>query len=673
VWLLTVVPRVSAALRHHWIVTGMIAVLLMPVFMTRLPSWSPGPLTRYVPVPSTPHPGSLIAFPAAESESFARATSVPVQSVSDAPAAVVAAPVPPSQEFPIVPVLWLAGSFLLGVRILFAAATWRRAVRSASLLPGQSRMDVRLTSRASSPVSGGLWRPVVLLPPESMDWPADRMNAVLAHEEAHLHRRDAWWLLLGHILCAAQWFNPLAWLLHRRAAILREEACDAVALQRGVPAAAYADALLALASPGGLSAAASPMARRTGLERRIRAVLNPAGLHPSSSRAAAIVSVVLLCALTLCASVLRSQEKPVPTPVPDSADDAALKQPLAFFDYSKDLSGEVILDPGGWTSPPTNVGATIAFAETLDFCIRVKKLLETNDLHVFLTRSDAAICSQEERIRLIKEHANAIVLSIQPGDYEEHGHQGMAAGVAVARSGPSLSRSVILAHNLLTKFAQPSDLRLPPVYLSKDTLIAASTQDTAAVILHTGSASRSETAWRNLVFNTVESCRDSLRNAESPTGKRAQMFLKNEQAAAKMSIMLLLNGRTAIGTSNGMRSDEGSGIAVVELNRTPCVVRWIADQVDYTLGGGKNIDAISLSGSAAMQILASDTEITGTEITGADRISCSLPKQTMHLEGQFQLKCLESLIKGARNDSSADLSAFGPSTFTRCSLQSLRK
>src|SRR5690606_18119326 len=101
----------------------------------------------------------------------------------------------------------------------------------------------------------------LVLLPEAVDWPEERIRAVLLHELAHIRRND--WLvqLLAGVLRAVYWFNPLVWLACARLRLESERACDDAVIGHGVNRTAYAAQLLALARavnprmPDGLPAA----------------------------------------------------------------------------------------------------------------------------------------------------------------------------------------------------------------------------------------------------------------------------------------------------------------------------------------------------------------------------------------------------------------------------------
>ena len=82
-------------------------------------------------------------------------------------------------------------------------------------------------------VTWGAFFPVILLPAGAGAWHGDRIRIVLAHELAHLARRD--WLiqLLAETGRAVNWFNPLYWVACARLRRESEYACDDIVLDLG--------------------------------------------------------------------------------------------------------------------------------------------------------------------------------------------------------------------------------------------------------------------------------------------------------------------------------------------------------------------------------------------------------------------------------------------------------
>lgn len=80
-------------------------------------------------------------------------------------------------------------------------------------------------SRLSGPISFGVFRATIVLP-ENMNDDAEKREAILAHEIAHLAGRDPAWHLLADIACAALWWHPLAWWARRQLHVASELVAD---------------------------------------------------------------------------------------------------------------------------------------------------------------------------------------------------------------------------------------------------------------------------------------------------------------------------------------------------------------------------------------------------------------------------------------------------------------
>jgi hypothetical protein len=142
-----------------------------------------------------------------------------------------------------------------------------------------SRYRVKLVRGLKVPACLGGPRPVVLLPVESIDRSPWQLEAIIRHEEAHISRGDHFWISLGYVLCAFQWFNPLAWLLLRRFRLESEIAADDAVLLSGCRASDYAELLLDFntQSKTNLSPMFAPMLiAKSGFANRLQAVLSPA-------------------------------------------------------------------------------------------------------------------------------------------------------------------------------------------------------------------------------------------------------------------------------------------------------------------------------------------------------------------------------------------------------------
>lgn len=159
------------------------------------------------------------------------------------------APMAPSgTALPWVVALWAAGACIMFSRMAVGLAWVRRLRHSpqgADHVAWQSRLDalalhfglrrhvaLRLVDALDSPVSAGWWRPVVVLPASLLTrMPADLIEALLAHELAHIHRHDYVVNLLQSAIEALLFYHPVTWWLSRRIRIEREQIADELATE----------------------------------------------------------------------------------------------------------------------------------------------------------------------------------------------------------------------------------------------------------------------------------------------------------------------------------------------------------------------------------------------------------------------------------------------------------
>lgn len=174
--------------------------------------------------------------------------------------------------------LWLGGLALQLARSLAsyweAARLVRRAVRFETA-SDSAGIDIRITGELAAPAMFGWRRPVILLPADAGQWPAARLDAVLAHEGAHIRRGDGVVEAIVQLALAVHWFNPLVRRAACRLRAARELACDERVLAGGLDAGAYAMALVhaARATLARPRRALLEMARGRELERRVRTLL----------------------------------------------------------------------------------------------------------------------------------------------------------------------------------------------------------------------------------------------------------------------------------------------------------------------------------------------------------------------------------------------------------------
>lgn len=92
-------------------------------------------------------------------------------------------------------------------------------------------VELMVSREINTPAMLGWRRITILLPPEYTQWSTDQLQAVLAHELAHVARRDGLWRTIAALLQSLHFYNPLAHLLARRFILEQELAADRLACQ----------------------------------------------------------------------------------------------------------------------------------------------------------------------------------------------------------------------------------------------------------------------------------------------------------------------------------------------------------------------------------------------------------------------------------------------------------
>ncbi len=207
--------------------------------------------------------------------------------------------------------VWLAGFLVMAGYFVLSALLLRRRVRGAA----ETEKGVRESAAVPSPFVFGVFRPVIYLP-DGLD-PSVR-EYVLAHERAHIGRRDHLIKPLAFLLLAVYWFNPLLWLAYGLLSRDIELACDEKVLSQLGPDAKkpYSQALLA-AVTFHRHVAACPVAfgegRLTGRVKNILSWKKPALWITLASLL--VCAVLAVCFLT---DPARDEKAPEPAEEPVS-------------------------------------------------------------------------------------------------------------------------------------------------------------------------------------------------------------------------------------------------------------------------------------------------------------------------------------------------------------------
>ncbi len=156
-------------------------------------------------------------------------------------------------------IIWSAGVLVGLGRLLLCAGRVRRLREGVGPLPpalarrlprlvetlGMSGFcRVFVSARVEQPLVFGLVKPVVLLPASLVTrLPTDMLEAIIAHELAHIRRFDLWVNLSQRLVETAFFYHPAVWWLSRRVSAERELCCDARAVRVTRRAVRYAQTL----------------------------------------------------------------------------------------------------------------------------------------------------------------------------------------------------------------------------------------------------------------------------------------------------------------------------------------------------------------------------------------------------------------------------------------------
>ena len=159
-------------------------------------------------------------------------------------------------------------------------------------------LRMRFSRAVSSPVTIGSG---VLLPYECLEWDAEKLRMVLAHERAHVRQGDFYLQLLAGIYSAVFWFSPLGWWLKNKLSDLGEVISDHAGLDEAASCASYAQVLLEFAAmprPNqmSLNRIGVAMANSRNLSQRIERLLNESSFRQAfaDGRKRMFVAVLLV-------------------------------------------------------------------------------------------------------------------------------------------------------------------------------------------------------------------------------------------------------------------------------------------------------------------------------------------------------------------------------------------
>ncbi|WEY37733.1 M56 family metallopeptidase [Paraburkholderia sp. SUR17] len=228
---------------------------------------------------------------------------------------------------------WLVAAWLVGVAAMSCRLTagllwvrqighafpawpdprWQGYMSTLAVRCGLSRpVTLCVATHLTSPLTIGWWRPLVLVPAVLLTrMPPDLLEAVLAHEVAHIKRADYLVNLLQSVSEALLFFHPAVWWLSRQIRIERECVADQIAgtlIQSPRRLALALEQLDALQSTSARYAPVAQSARGGHLLDRIRRLCHPV---PPSPHWVACVPAITVCFVALCVTAQTLWQVPV--------------------------------------------------------------------------------------------------------------------------------------------------------------------------------------------------------------------------------------------------------------------------------------------------------------------------------------------------------------------------
>ena len=165
--------------------------------------------------------------------------------------------------------VWLVGIAALLIYTLISFLRLKSKIGTAILL----RNNIYQSEAVVSPFVLGIIKPKIYLP---FNMNGQDMEHVIAHEQAHLRRKDHLWKPLGFLILTLHWFNPMVWLGYILLCRDIELACDEKVVKElnNEQRADYSEALLACSVNRRMIAACPLAFGELGVKDRVKSVLN---------------------------------------------------------------------------------------------------------------------------------------------------------------------------------------------------------------------------------------------------------------------------------------------------------------------------------------------------------------------------------------------------------------
>ncbi len=209
--------------------------------------------------------------------------------------------------------VWCCGMVLLIIFAMGSAVKLHKLVKEAVCV----RDNIYICDVVKSPFILGIFRPRVYL---SSALREREMDYILAHESAHLKRKDHWWKALGYLLLCIHWFNPLCWIAYSLLCKDIELACDEKAAKDMTfhEKKEYSKVLLSCARQRSLIMVCPLAFGEVGVKERVKSVLN----YKKPTLWIMIATVAVLVILAVCFLTNPTREYQIRITIPAGSTEA---------------------------------------------------------------------------------------------------------------------------------------------------------------------------------------------------------------------------------------------------------------------------------------------------------------------------------------------------------------
>ncbi len=166
-------------------------------------------------------------------------------------------------------VVWIVGMAVMFAYSLVSYLWLRRKVKVSLCY----RDNIYFCDSIATPFVFGIIKPRIYMPSGMSE---EQMGSVIAHETAHLKRKDHWWKTVAFFLLSVYWFHPLLWVSYLLFSRDIERACDERVVREMAPEErkGYAEALVSCSLQKRMMFACPLAFGEVGVKNRVKSVLN---------------------------------------------------------------------------------------------------------------------------------------------------------------------------------------------------------------------------------------------------------------------------------------------------------------------------------------------------------------------------------------------------------------